>query len=104
MISSPALCKNADEIDYLLSFISTSECMFIRNGKEYDSGEAAEHLEMKYNHVKKRINSADVFIEKIASKSSLSRKAYTVRCEGKEILSQQWLTEALRQHRTTAVK
>lgn len=104
MLASPAFAQSADEIAYLLSFISNSKCTFIRNGKEYKPQKAAEHLEMKYNHVKKRVNSAETFIEKIASKSSMSKKAYTVRCGEDEIFSKRWLTDALRQHRITTLQ
>jgi len=90
-----------EDIQYLLSFIRSSDCVFIRNGDEHPSKEASEHLEMKYNHVKKRIHTAEDFIDKIASKSSLSRKQYTVQCGEVLLPTKQWLEEALKSHRTT---
>lgn len=95
-----ASASGNEEIQYLLSFISGSDCIFIRNGDEHPPKEASEHLEMKYNHIKKRIHTAEDFIDKIASKSSLSRKQYTVRCDEVIIPTKQWLQEALRLHRT----
>lgn len=92
------------EIDFLLSFITASDCTFIRNGKEYKSQEASEHLEYKYNHVKSRIKTADDFINRIASKSSISKKPYEVQCGDKRLKSGPWLTEALRSHRERAVR
>ncbi|MBU0961142.1 MAG: DUF5329 domain-containing protein, partial [Proteobacteria bacterium] len=67
-----------EEINYLLSYLSDSGCTFIRNGNEHQAQEAREHLEMKYNHAKGRIKTAEDFIDKIASKSSLSRRQYEV--------------------------
>jgi len=89
------------EIEYLLTFVAESNCIFIRNGKEHQAKEASAHLAMKYNHVKKRIKTAEIFIDKIASQSSLTRRAYTIRCEGRQqIPAQQWLQKALEAHRT----
>ncbi len=87
------------EIDYLLSYLAESGCTFIRNGDEHEAKEARDHLEMKYIHVKKRIKTADDFIDKIASKSSMSRKPYEVDCGDTKRLAQQWLRAALAAHR-----
>jgi Family of unknown function (DUF5329) len=99
-----ALASENEEIQYLLSFIGASDCIFIRNGDEHPSKEASEHLEMKYNHVKKRIQTAEDFIDKIASKSSLSRRQYTVRCNEVIFPTKRWLEEALVSHRTSTGK
>ncbi len=88
-----------EEIDYLLSYLGDSGCTFIRNGDEHPAKEAKEHLEMKYNHAKRRIKTAEDFINKIASKSSLSRKQYKVRCADVQLPSKQWLERALASHR-----
>ncbi len=88
-----------EEIDYLLSYLADSGCTFVRNGEEHEAKEARDHLEMKYNYAKRRIKTAEVFIDKIASKSSLSRKPYEVRCGDVETPSKQWLEEALAVHR-----
>ncbi len=88
-----------EEIDYLLSYLSDSGCTFIRNGDEHPAKEAKEHLEMKYNYAKGRIKTAEDFINNIASKSSLSRKQYQVRCPDVLLPSKQWLERALASHR-----
>ena len=89
------------EIDVLLSFVATSDCTFIRNGKKYQPLKAREHLMKKYNYEKSRIKTAEDFITKIASRSSMSKKPYYVLCEGKELLVEKWLTDALASHRNT---
>ena len=95
-----ASASENEEIQYLLSFISASDCVFIRNGDEHPAQEASEHLEMKYNYAKGRIHTAEDFIDKIASKSSLSRRQYTVRCDEVIIPTKRWLDNALESHRT----
>ena len=99
--SSAALAAPQDpEVVYLLAWVSESGCSFVRNGDEHPSAEAAEHLEMKYNRVKRWIDDADEFIDRIASGSSISGRPYLVRCPGvSEQPSRVWLTQALQQHR-----
>ena len=93
------IAQENEEIEYLLSFIAGSDCIFIRNGEEHSAIEARKHLEMKYNHVKKRIKTAEDFINKIATKSSLSRKLYKVSCAGVLLPTKSWLETALSHHR-----
>lgn len=100
--SNFAFAAENEEIEYLLSFIAASDCVFIRNGTEHPPKEASEHLEMKYNHVKKRIKTADVFIKKIASKSSITRRKYQVHCRGEQFPTEQWLERALASYRISA--
>ena len=71
-----AVAAEDNEIAFLLSYIAGSDCIFIRNGDEHQAKDASEHLEMKYNHAKDRIKSAEDFIDKIATKSSFSGKPY----------------------------
>ena len=80
-----------DEIAYLIDFIRHSSCTFIRNGSEYDGGEAADHIQAKYDHFKDEIKSVDDFIARAASKSMLSGKPYEVRCAGKTMLAADWI-------------
>lgn len=99
-----SLAAENEEIDYLLSYLGNSGCTFIRNGSEHQALEARDHLKMKYNHARDRIKTAEEFIENIASKSSLSRKQYEVRCADKQLGSKQWLEEALIAHRASGEK
>jgi hypothetical protein len=94
-----AIAGENREIDFLLSFVATSDCIFIRNGEEHPNLKASKHLAKKYNYAKSRIKTAEDFIAKIASKSSISKKPYHVRCEGKTLLAKQWFTAALASHR-----
>jgi hypothetical protein len=80
-----------DEIAYLIDFIRNSSCTFIRNGSEYDGGEAADHIQAKYDHFKDEIKTVDDFIARAASKSIVSGKPYEVRCAGKTISAADWI-------------
>jgi len=95
------IAKENEEIAYLLSFIADSDCIFIRNNEEHSAKDARKHLEMKYNHVKKRIKTAEDFINKIATKSSLTRKLYQVSCAGVLLPTKSWLEEALAHRRAS---
>ena len=91
------------EINYLLGFVESSGCEFYRNGSWYDSKRAQAHLRDKYQMLAAadQISTAEDFIEKAATKSSLSGRPYEVRCGGGEALtSNQWLRKALARYRT----
>ena len=92
--------RTTNEIHYLLGYIQSSNCEFIRNGKTYAAKKGYEHIQKKYEHFKDDIDSAEMFIEKSAKGSYLSGKPYYVDCPGRErVTSQVWLTEALTQYR-----
>lgn len=99
LISVSAASDTDKEIDILLRFIENSGCIFIRNNKEYSPCEARKHLEMKYRYVKDRIKTAESFIKDVATKSSISGKPYTVRCNGWEVSTSEWLNEVLLEYR-----
>ena len=90
------------EIVELLRRIGTSGCEFRRNGFGYDSRRAAQHLQFKFDALAARdaIRSAEEFIDKAATRSSLTGLAYEVRCAGTAAVpSGQWLHEQLSQMR-----
>ena len=80
------------ELDYLFSEVEKSGCTFIRNGSEHDSADAADHLRLKSRRGKKYYDDIDQFIDRLATKSSWSGKAYSVQCpERDEQSSAKWL-------------
>lgn len=86
------------EIDALLNRLETSACEFQRNGSWHDSARAKAHLLDKLAYIEKRgtLQSTEQFIDLAASRSSLSGRAYQVRCGGTApVQSRQWLTEQL---------
>jgi hypothetical protein len=90
-----AFAGTAEEISHLLQYIEKSECVFTRNGKEHLSAEALEHIAMKYEHIRKRVKTAEDFIKYAATRSSLSGKPYLVRCGESEVLTADWLKAEL---------
>ena len=90
------------EIVYLLDFVSASGCIFVRNGDEHPAADAADHLRLKYGHGKGFVDSAEDFIDHLATRSSWSGKPYTVICEGETQTSAQWLNRALSDYRQQA--
>lgn len=90
------------EITYLLSAVASSNCEFNRNGSWYDPKSAAEHLTTKYKYLAARdqVQSAEEFIEKAATRSSLSGRDYAVRCGGgAAVASSRWLLILLARYR-----
>jgi hypothetical protein len=87
------------EIKHIIEYIENSKCTFIRNGKEYNTKEALVHIQNKYKYTKRWIKSAEDFIKYTATKSSMSGRPYTVRCDGREILCAEWLSEELKRFR-----
>jgi len=89
-----------DEIDHLLDFVRTSDLVFVRNGKEHNPQDAYQHMKRKYDYFRKKIDSAESFIEYSASQSTLSGKRYTIRLpDGHEVYSQEYLLNELEQYR-----
>lgn len=90
------------EIGYLLSTVASSNCQFYRNGSWYDAKAAAAHLESKLQYLltKDLVQSAEDFIEKAATESSMSGRAYAIHCKGSEpVPSAQWLRILLARYR-----
>ena len=87
-------------INHLLAYVEASNCVFIRNGKEHDSKEAAKHIKAKYDYFMFNIKTPEEFIEKAASKSVLGGQPYEVRCgDHLPIPSAEWLTQELFNYR-----
>jgi len=86
------------EIDSLLSRLAASGCQFGRNGSWYTPTEAQAHLRKKLDYLidKGAVASTEQFIERAATKSSVSGRAYQVRCGGSPpVPSSAWLHSEL---------
>jgi hypothetical protein len=70
----------------------------------YDAAQSREHLERKYRHLQHGIGTADAFIEKVASKSSISGRPYRVKCSEREVPTANWLRDELVRFRTSGPK
>jgi len=91
------------EIDYLLAYLKNSGCQFNRNGQWYHADEAVSHIETKYNYLieKEMLSSTEDFIDKAATKSSISGKPYLVQCGNEAPApSSLWFREELARYRS----
>jgi hypothetical protein len=80
----PARADDAgtSEIQHIIAFVRDSSCTFIRNGSDYASSAAADHIAMKAGYAGSKIKDGDTLIDLVASKSSMSGKPYYVQCPG----------------------
>lgn len=91
------------EVDYLINAVSESGCNFVRNGKEHTASDAVDHLQMKARRGKRYYDSADEFIDRIASKSSWSGKPYMIQCDGQPaVTAADWFTRVLTEYRASS--
>ena len=102
----PATVFAADteaEIEHLITSVGESGCTFVRNGSRHDAENAESHLRMKYRRGKRYATTAELFIERLASKSSMSGRLYTIECPDSEAVpSGEWLTARLQEFRAQA--
>ena len=90
----------SETIHYLLAFVKESECRFFRNDKEHSAGEAAAHMQRKYEHFKNEIKTAEEFIRLAATKSLMTGRLYYVKLKnGEKMTSEAWLLQALDTYR-----
>ena len=91
------------EITHLFTRLKSTGCEFNRNGTWYNAEKATEHLNQKYAYLLKKglITTTEDFIVRAASESSMSHKAYLVKCNVKETKSSVWFREELAKFRTS---
>jgi hypothetical protein len=99
-ISAELLPQAKAEIEYLLNFVSSTDCQLIRNGTNYNGLEAVVHIRKKYGHFSEKIDTAEQFITYSATKSTISGRHYQVQC-GKQDSRKtgEWLLDALESYR-----
>ena len=98
-ISAHAQMSEEAKIEYLIDSVGKAPegTKFIRNGKEYSSEKAAEHLRTKYEKGKKHARTAGLFIENIASKSSVTGNEYHMKfVDGRTVTAREFFTEELK--------
>ena len=85
-------------IDKLIRHVETQKGMtFIRNGTEYSCADAARFLRGKMDSMGAEVSTAREFIDRIATKSSMSGKPYQVRfSDGRQVPAAQFLGDELK--------
>jgi hypothetical protein len=94
------------EIDVLLQRLETSGCRFNRNGSWYAGPEAHAHLQRKLEYLENRglVETTEQFIERGASQSSMTGRAYVVKCgTGQPVESRVWLMRQLQAIRALGI-
>ncbi len=71
-----------EEIAHMISYLENSGCQFNRNGTWYGTKEAVAHISRKYEYLldKGLVSSAETFIDRAATESSMSGRPYLVMC------------------------
>lgn len=85
------------KIDFLLRCIeSLNGAQFLRNGSSYSPDEAVSHLRLKWRAAGSRVVTARDFIREVASKSSVSGLAYSIRfSDGRVVTTADFLEQQL---------
>ena len=91
-------------IDRLIQVVESRKDMkFVRNGTEYSCADAGKFLRGKLESMGKEVTTAREFIERIASKSSMSGQPYQVKfADGRMMPASQFLHEELKRLDTGA--
>lgn len=98
-VADPVPSAAQAEIAALLERLEVSGCQFDRNGTGYSGAQARSHLAKKLEYLenKRLVETAEGFIELGASASSISGKAYWVKCGAQApVQSRDWLLQQLR--------
>lgn len=93
--------KTKAEITGLMNNLAQSGCQFQRNGTWHEAKEARAHLQRKYDYLLKKdlVDTSEQFIQRAASKSSVSGKPYRVKCGALELDSAVWFDVQLQRLR-----
>lgn len=76
------------KIDSLISSVEGLKgAKFVRNGKQYDSQDAANHLRRKLRYAGSNIKTAKDFIDKLGTASSKSGKPYQIVYSNGQVLA-----------------
>lgn len=88
------------EVQHLLDYLKNSGCRMDRNGSIHDADEAIKHIVRKYDYYRDDIKTTEDFIDRSASRSTFSGRAYKVLCPGQEARpTADWLKEELERFR-----
>jgi hypothetical protein len=85
-LSAPSWALSDEESQRIEKFLTVlsaqSDLIFIRNGSEYKLNKAVSHLKRKLKQTRRRLQTAEEFIDQVASTSSISGQPYYIRKQG----------------------
>ncbi len=90
------------EIEALLAAVGESGCAFVRNGKRHSAEDAESHLRRKYRRGRRHAKTAELFIERLATASSMTKRPYEIDCDGRVERTGDWLMSRLVELRSAA--
>jgi hypothetical protein len=93
-------------IEQLLSGLRALQgAKFVRSGKQYDGKAAEEHLRMKLEKAGERVQTAEQFVDGVASKSYLTGKPYQIQfADGRVVTAGEYLHGLLKKMKTRPKK
>jgi hypothetical protein len=92
--ASAAEPTEKERIDAAVLRVEKSDLTFIRNGAEHNGKDAADHLRLKLRNAGSAVKTFDDFVEKVATKSSISGKPYEVKLkDGTKVELAKWIRE-----------
>lgn len=90
----PAAATETERIERLLESIAHSDVVFLRGDQELTPTAFVDHLRAKWNAVRGQVTTLDEFVEKVASQSWESRRAYQVKKpDGQVVEAAMWFNE-----------
>lgn len=104
LLSFVVVCAYAQDfsetakIQYLIASVEAMEgARFIRNGSEYDTRAASNHLRLKLKAAGDKVRTAEDFIKLCASKSSMTGEPYVIRlADGTTVKSEVFFRDKLK--------
>jgi hypothetical protein len=86
------------KIQYLIASVEALDgARFIRNGREYDTRAASNHLRLKLKTAGDKVRTAEDFINLCASKSSMTGELYFIRlADGTTVISEAFFKDKLK--------
>ena len=79
----------------MLDAVGNQDCTFLRNNMSYSAREFQQFLRSKTQNNEELIDSAEDFIELIATRSSTSEAPYTMLCDGEFMTTLEWFSGLL---------
>jgi hypothetical protein len=98
-VKQPKRLSENEKIECLIiSIEQLTDAQLYRNGSWYDATTAADHLRMKLSKAGSRVKTAQDFIDKVASCSSMTGEAYKIKySNGIEVTTKEYFTEKLKE-------
>lgn len=95
--AAPSAAERA-RIERLIAYVAAQkDITFVRNGSVYPAADAAKFLRGKFDKMGEHVNTAQQFIDEIASRSSTSGQPYQIRfADGRSVPAAQFLGDELR--------